>query len=124
MHERWLRGGQLLIPYESVTLAAPALSSLSWSDFAADELVYLLNSRSAEILSGALTGLLALATHVPSAVNRSFTGAGSDPWRLKWLLLVAEYCAATSPATLIPIEPLLADLIAQNDLGLRTQVWV
>jgi hypothetical protein len=123
MHELWLRGGQRLLPLRSIVLP-PAAPSLPWSQFVANELVYLLQGRSAEVLSAALTALLALVEHDSTVFDSSFQPADLDPWTLKWLLLVAESLAATNPDSLDPVDERLQKLLSNAELQLRAQAWV
>jgi hypothetical protein len=123
MHERWLRGGELALPFKAVTLPA-AESPIAWSELAGQEIMFLLNSRSAEVLSGALHGIQALVAHQPPVMERLFTPLPTDEWVLNWLLLATEVWARRYPGEFSRIQPRVAACLDHASLKIRTQAWV
>ncbi|MFO1450356.1 MAG: ATP-binding protein [Opitutaceae bacterium] len=123
MHERWLRGGELALPFKAVTLPA-AGPALGWNELAAQELLFLLNSRSAEVLSGALYGIQVLVAHDPKVMDRFFTPLPADEWVLKWLLLATEVWALLHPGEFSRIQPQVTACLKHASLKIRTQAWV
>jgi len=123
MHELWLRGGQKWLPFEAVKLPA-AGRPLTWGELAAGELRYLLESRSAEVLHGALHGIQVLVSHQPQAIGWLLNDLPADPWVLKWLLLAAEVWASKFPEEFGRAAGNVRPLLAAGELALRAQAWV
>ena len=60
MHEGWVAGGKLQEEIDEVQL--PSARVTDWSEAAAEVLMLLLSSRTAEVVSSAIHGIHALAT--------------------------------------------------------------
>jgi hypothetical protein len=123
MHEKWIRGGRRELPFKEVTIPVHALAS-TWAEAAAEILLFLLNSRSGEIVSSALHGIHALALLKPNVIAFLFTEARGNSWKARWLLNAAERWASLLPKALEPVRSNLEEWLSSDSLEHKLQAWI
>jgi hypothetical protein len=123
MHDRWTRGGRLDIEFPKLKLPEGETIE-TWEELSLRVLDVLLGSRSAEVISSALTGLHALIEHVPRCMPQALALAAKDKWRLRWGLNAMESWAALYPQVVEEVRPQLETLMREGPLDVRLQAWV
>lgn len=123
MHERWARGGSLDLTMEEIRLP-PAEAIATYTELAARSLVFLLASRSAEVIESALVGIHSLVMHDRKAISELLELTAGDPWKQQWILNSAEVWATLYPGELKSNSPMLEMYMASGPLHRRLQVWI
>ena len=123
MHEKWVRGGRCELDLPVITLGPPTPVA-TWTEFVARCLVFLLASRSAEVIDSVLIGIHALANHEPSVIRHLFAATDSDPWKQHWILNAAEVWASLFPAHLNECRSVIEPVMHSGPLHQRLQAWI
>jgi hypothetical protein len=123
MHESWARGGRGHLKLPVITLGT-AEAITTWPQLAARSLMFLLASRSAEVVESALVGIQALAAHDPSVVGLFVKLADGHLWKQHWILNAAEVWAALFPNELESARGLLEEWLTTGPLHRRLQAWI
>lgn len=123
MHERWIRGLHDDFPFKPIVLPAP-ISVPTWEAAAAHVLLFLLNSRSGEIIASAIHGIHCLVAHKPQIMRTLFELGKDDQWKARWLLNASEAWAATTPDEVESCRPQIKDWLENGPLEHRLQSWV
>jgi hypothetical protein len=123
MHEQWLRGGPNNLSLREVTLPID-VSASNWPEAAADVLLFLLNSRSGEVVSSASHGIHALVGLDPKLIDYLFARIGDDRWRARWLLNAAEAWAALASGGVAVARSRIEVWLNSDSLEHRLQAWI
>jgi len=123
MHEQWLEGGPNELPISDVILDVD-LTASNWSEAVADVLLFLLHSRSGEVVASALHGIHALVGYQPPIIKYLFLRIDDDRWRARWILKSAELWAALQPDDVDEARPLVERWLESDSLEHRLQAWI
>ena len=123
MHEKWIRGARRELPFREVTIPAEPPAA-TWDEAAARVMLFLLNSRSGEIVTSALHGIHVLALWRPRVVPLLLEATKDDLWRSRWILNAAEAWAALIPDGLAPARTRLDHWLSSESLEHRLQAWI
>ncbi|MBN8457812.1 MAG: hypothetical protein J0M04_08235 [Verrucomicrobia bacterium] len=123
MHERWACGGDMGLPLPHVR-PAEGFEVTSWEDLASRIFATLLSSRYGNVIESAMIGANALISWQPKHLPMIFDSVGSDEWRLRWLLTLAEVWAATCPDAMATVVDRLKHLSVGAPLDIRLHVWI
>ena len=110
----WQRSWMSLPPEETIA---------TWEELMVQMLEMLLTSRSAEVLSSAITGMHALVDLHPGIITSLFDRL-KPYWAQHWLLNAAEAWAALHPAALEAVQPVLERAMRSAPLEARLQSWI
>jgi hypothetical protein len=123
MHERWARGGDRSLPLAEVK-PGTGDNVATWSELSARMFTLLLSSRYSTVIEAACTGLHALTCHQPETIQLVFRFAEGDPWRMQWLLTLAEVWALKFPDQFKTVTVHLERMRQNEPLRLRVQAWL
>ena len=121
MHSQWAFGGSRWQP--PWTIIPEAKDVVTWDQVAVRMLAVLFTSRSAEVLSSAMTGMHALVAVTPESIVPLFQTL-RDEWSQHWLLNAAEAWAALHPDALQAVRAKLDEIMHSARLEPRLQAWV
>jgi hypothetical protein len=123
MHRKWIRGARLELPITEVTIG-PEVAAADWSEAGAQILLFLLNSRSGEVVSSALHAVHALASLRPNVIAVLLAGIKNDLWKSRWILNAAEAWAALLPDAIYVLRPEIEEWLSSDSLEHRLQAWI
>jgi hypothetical protein len=123
MHELWARGGNKTLMLAPVTLGS-SRGITGTSELASYSLLFLLNSRSAEIIESALTGIHTIVANDPGVIELLLSTATASPWQQHWILNSAEVWATVYPEQTEKARTTLEIQSSSASLHLRMQAWL
>ncbi len=121
MHTHWAFGGPAWQP--PWPLLTNGQDVPTWDHVVVQMLDVLFASKSAEVLSSAMTGMHALVAITPANILVLFATLG-DEWSQRWLLNAAEAWAALYPDEMLTARAQLDDIMHSARLEPRLQAWV
>lgn len=123
MHEKWIRGARGELPFNEVAIPSHPPAA-TWDEAAALIMLFLLNSRSGEVVTSTLHGVHVLAVWRPAVIPLLFDAAIDDLWKSRWILNAAETWAALMPDQLAAARAKLDHWLFSDSLEHRLQAWI
>lgn len=123
MHELWIKGGRRNLPYSEISIPQNEFAS-TWEETSAQILVFLLNSRSGEVVSSALRGIHALVRQQPKIIPFIFGILGGDSWKSRWILNSTEAWAFIYPEFTEKARSSIEEWFVHDSLEHRLQAWL
>jgi hypothetical protein len=121
MHRAWAFGAS---KWQRSWMSLPPVSAVgTWEELMVRTLEVLFTSRSAEVVSSAVTGMHALVDLHPGIIASLFEQLKAN-WAQRWLLNAAEAWAALHPAALETVRPVLEQTMRSAPLDARLQSWI
>jgi hypothetical protein len=123
MHEKWIRGGRVELSFKDVLIPTHVQVS-TWSEAATHIFVFLLNSRSGEVIASVLHGLHALVLHDSTVIRPLFRLIKDDLWMARWVLNAAEAWAGLVPNATADAHAEIEHWSSSHSLEHRLQGWL
>ncbi|MGB8475781.1 MAG: hypothetical protein WCE61_17005, partial [Candidatus Acidiferrum sp.] len=121
MHRAWAFGAS---QWQRSRMCLPATERVdTWDEVMVRMLEVLFTSRSAEVLTSAITGMHALVDLHPGVISLLFERLKTD-WAQRWLLNAAEAWSALHPGAFEAVRPVLELTMHSAPLEARLQSWI